>query len=124
MQIHLTGRHCEFVPALQQLTQQKMDKLERYARDIQDAQVVLTRDKARHTAEITLRLKHQNLVSTEVSNDAAEAITLAAERLEESLRRLKERRLDRKQRHEGGRGLNGRAAEAEAAAGADDEYED
>lgn len=123
MQIHLTGRHCDFVPALQQLTQQKMDKLERYARDIQDAQVVLTRDKARHTAEITLRLKHENLVITEVSNDAAEAITLAAERLEESLRRLKDRRVDRRQRTDGARGLNGRAAES-AAGDDDDQYED
>ena len=121
MQIHLTGRHCDFVPSLQQLTQQRMDKLEKYARDIQEAQVVLTREKSRHVAEITLRLKNQKLVSTEMSTDAAEAITMAAERIEESLRRLKEKRVDRKQRHEGARGLNGRAATP--APDSEDEFE-
>lgn len=119
MQIHLTGRHCDFVPSLQQLTQQKMDKLQRYARDILEAQVVLTREKSRHVAEITIRLKSQKLVSSETSTDAAEAISMAAERIEESLRRLKEKRVDRHQRHEGARGLNGRAAN-----GADDSGDD
>ncbi len=113
MQIHLTGRHCDFEPSLQQLTQQKMDKLQKFARDILEAQVVLTREKtSRHVAEITLRLKSQNLVSTETANDASEAITLAADRLEHSLRRLKDKRVDRR-RTEGLRGLNGREAAAE-----------
>lgn len=106
MQISLTARHCEIQPELRQFTAQRLEKLGRFANDILEAHVVITQEKYRHAAEIKLRVKHHELVSTETSGDAQAAIDLAADRLEEQLRRLKERRLDRKQRGPGVRGLS------------------
>ena len=104
MQINTTARHCELDPEDRLHAHQRLEKLQRFARDIHEAHLVLSAEKYRHTAEITIRLKHREIVSREQSTDARAAIDRAADRLEERLRRLKERRIDRKQR-----GANGRA---------------
>ncbi|HUK64463.1 MAG TPA: ribosome-associated translation inhibitor RaiA, partial [Dongiaceae bacterium] len=87
-------------------------KLERFARDIQEAHLVVTAEKFRHTAEITLRLKHHEMVSREESDTSRLAIDAAATRLEQQLRRLKDKRTEHKRPgHElpGSAGANGTA---------------
>uniref|UniRef100_A0A832HZY3 Ribosome-associated translation inhibitor RaiA n=1 Tax=Eiseniibacteriota bacterium TaxID=2212470 RepID=A0A832HZY3_UNCEI len=95
MQISTTARHCDLDPQTRQHATQRLSKLERFARDIHEAHLVVTAEKFRHVAEITLRLNAHELVSREASNEPRIAIDLAADRLEAQLRRLKERRLDR-----------------------------
>ena len=98
MQIHTTARHCEIDPEDRLHAQQRFEKLGRYARDLQEIHLVLSAEKYRHTAEITLRLKHRDMVSREQATAARHAIDRATDRLEEQLRRLKERRIGRSQR--------------------------
>jgi putative sigma-54 modulation protein len=98
MQIHTTARHCEIDPEDRLHAQQRFEKLGRYARDLQEVHLVLTAEKYRHTAEITLRLKHRDMVCREQATAARNAIDRATDRLEEQLRRLKERRVGRSQR--------------------------
>jgi putative sigma-54 modulation protein len=109
VQISLTARHCEIRPEIRMFAVQRLERLNKFASDILEAHVIITQEKHRHEAEIKLHVKHHELVSTETSDHAQVAIDLAADRLEEQLRRLKDRRLDRKQRSPGGRGLNGQA---------------
>jgi putative sigma-54 modulation protein len=108
MQISTTARHCELDPEDRLFAEQRLSKLSRYVRDAREAHLTLTVEKYRHIAEITLKLKHREMVSREQSTGARMAIDLAADRLEQQLRRLKEKRVDRKQRPGNGRG-NGRA---------------
>ena len=96
MQVSMTTRHCELDPEVRLYAQQRLEKLERYARDLREAHLILSAEKFRYTAEITLRLKHRELASREESNDSRAAIDLAADGVESQLRRLKERRVDRK----------------------------
>jgi putative sigma-54 modulation protein len=96
MQISTTARHCELDPQTRQHATQRLEKLERFARDIHEAHLVVTAEKFRHVAEITLRLNAHELVSREASDQPRVAIDMAADRLEQQLRRLKERRVDRK----------------------------
>ena len=96
MQISTTARHYELEPEVRTFAEQRLAKLERFARDIMEAHLTVTAEKFRHAAEITLKLRHQEMMSREVSNDARSAIDLAAGRLEHQLRKLKERRVDRK----------------------------
>ena len=98
MQIHTTARHCELDPEDRLHAHQRLEKLQRYARDLQEAHLVVSAEKFRHTAEITLRLKHHEMASHEESTGARMAIDRAVDALEAQLRRLKERRIDRKQR--------------------------
>ncbi len=98
MQINTTARHCELDPEDRLHAHQRLEKLQRYARDLHEAHLVVSAEKYRHTAEITLRLKHREMASREEATEARMAIDRAADALEEQLRRLKERRVDRKQR--------------------------
>jgi putative sigma-54 modulation protein len=96
MQISTTARHCELDAQVREFALQRLAKLERFARDIQEAHLVVTAEKFRHTAEITLRLKHHEMVSREESDTSKVAIDLAAHRLEQQLRRLKDKRTGHK----------------------------
>ena len=118
MLVHTTTRHCELEPALKGYVQERFEKFERYARDIHEVRLVVTGEKFRHIAEIALRLNQHELVSREEATEARIAIDLAADHVEEQLRRLKDRRLDRAQR------AKGTDAPAPATASDDDEGED
>jgi putative sigma-54 modulation protein len=98
MQINTTVRHFELDPEDRLHAHQRLERLQRYARDLHEAHLVVSAEKYRHTAEITLKLKHREMVSREESTGARLAIDRATDVLEEQLRRLKERRIDRKQR--------------------------
>lgn len=114
MHIHTTTRHCELDAELRQFAQERLEKFERLARDIHEARLVVTGEKFRHTAEIALRLNQHELVSREQATEARIAIDRAADHIEQQLRRLKERRIDRAQR---GGAANGATSDT----GADDE---
>ena len=96
MQISSTARHCELDAQVREFAQQRLAKLERFARDIQEAHLVITAEKFRFTAEITLRIKHHEMVSSEESDTSKMAIDQAAHRLEQQLRRIKDKRTDHK----------------------------
>lgn len=102
MQIHTTARHCEIDPEVRLFALERVKRLERYARDIREAHLVLSIEKYRHRAEITLKLGAHEMVSRRESTDAHAAIDRAAERLERQLRRLKDKRVSRRR---GGRPL-------------------
>jgi putative sigma-54 modulation protein len=96
MQISTTARHCELDAQVREFAQQRLAKLERFARDIREAHLVVTAEKFRFTAEITLRIKHHEMVSREESDTSKLAIDQAVHRLEQQLRRLKDKRTDHK----------------------------
>jgi putative sigma-54 modulation protein len=107
MQINTTARHCELDGELRQFVQQRLEKFGRFARDIHEVHLILTAEKFRHSAEITLRLNQHELVSRDESTEARVAIDLAADHIEEQLRRHKDRRIDRTQRARGADGTVG-----------------
>jgi putative sigma-54 modulation protein len=96
MQIHTTARHCRLEPEMRRFAEDRVQKFQRLARDIHEASVIVTAEKYRHTAEITLKLRHHEVVSREQANEIRMAIDLAADAAEEQLRRIKERRVDRR----------------------------
>lgn len=121
MQISLTARHFEVTPGLRQFTTQRMEKLQKFASDIHGVHVIVVQEKARYEAEITMSLNGSRLVCTESHTEPGAAIELAADRLEEKLRRLKERRVDHKLRKSGLPGAQGEPAAGEPG---DDELAD
>ena len=95
MRIHMTARHCEWDPEDRLLAEQRLGKLSRYGR-ILEAHVIVTQEKYRYTAEITLRVPGPDLTSREEADTARTAIERAADRIEHQARRLKERRVERR----------------------------
>ena len=114
MQISITARQCEISPGVRQFAQQRLEKLQKYVSDIHGVHVIVRHERAVHVAEIALRVNGNELVMTQEHAEAGAAIELAADRLEEQLRRLKDRRLDRAQRPSGEKGANGASARTAA----------
>ncbi|TMQ56763.1 MAG: ribosome-associated translation inhibitor RaiA [Candidatus Eisenbacteria bacterium] len=104
MEIHTTTRHCELDQEVRLHAQQRLEKLGKFARDIREAHLTVTAERYRHSAEITLRLNHHELVSREEATEPRIAIDLAADSLEHQLRRFKEKRVGRKRGPKGGDG--------------------
>jgi len=102
MQINTTARHCELDPEVRRFAHERLEKFERFARDIQEAHVTVTAEGYRHTVEITLKLKRREMVSREQATEPRSAIERAADRLEKQLRKLKEKRVSRKRGAPGG----------------------
>ena len=106
MQISTTSRHFELDPEDRLFARQRLEKFGRFARDILEAHLTVTAEGYRHSAEITLKLKRHEMMSREESTEVRVAIDLAAGRLEQQLRRLKEKRVSRKRN---ARSMNGAA---------------
>jgi putative sigma-54 modulation protein len=101
MQISTTVRHCEMDSDLRAFARQRLERVSRFARDIREAHLTITAEKSRHVAEVTLRLDHRELVSREESIEMRAAIDGAVDRIEEQLRRHKDRRVDHREARNG-----------------------
>lgn len=113
MQISTTARHCRLEAEDRLFAQERVERFSRYARDIREVHVIVTAEGYRHRAEIKLKLKNHEMVGREDSTEVRRAIDLAAERIEEQLRRLKEKRIQSKR---GRRPTNGAAGPPAAGA--------
>ena len=94
MHIVTTARHCDLDDGVRDFARRRLEKLGRFARDITGAHLVVTAEKFRHTAEITLRMRGREVVSREHADAIRVAVDLAADRLERRVRRVKDRRTD------------------------------
>jgi putative sigma-54 modulation protein len=101
MRLELTGRHVTITPALRRLVEGKLGKLERMLNDSAlSAQAVLTREKHRHRADITLHTRGEkflhgvgNTGSWQASvADAIEKITQQAHKVKGKWQERKRRR--------------------------------
>ncbi len=96
MHTHTTARHFDLSPADRDYAQTRLEKFFRFASDIHEVHLVITAENYRYVAEATLRLRQRELAVREEATDARRAIDLVADRVEQQLRRLHDRRVDRK----------------------------
>lgn len=98
MRIDFTGRQMDVSPELQEYTTQRLKKLIRLLRNEFDLHVILTAEKHRRIAEITLKFRDHSLVGLETTRDARSSINGALDKLERQAVRLMGRRRERKRR--------------------------
>lgn len=98
MRIDFTGRHMDVSPDLQKYTTKRLTKLTRLLRDRFGVHVILTAEKHRRTAEITLSFRNHSLVGVETTVDARRSINGALDKLEKQAVRRLGRRRERKRR--------------------------
>jgi putative sigma-54 modulation protein len=97
MQITVTGRHMGVSDALRAYCEEKAARLPRFLDRILAVEVVLEGKDGMHTAEIIVRSAGaQPFVASERHEDAYAAIDLLLDKIEEQLRRYKERHRNRK----------------------------
>src|SRR5690348_10663286 len=100
MRLELTARNTEITPGLRRLVDAKLAKLERMLNDSAvSAQAVLTREKYRHRAEITLHTRGEKFLHGVGSTRTWEtAVAMAIEKIEQQVHKVKGKWQERKRR--------------------------
>jgi putative sigma-54 modulation protein len=98
MRIDYTGRQVEVGPDLRLYTQQRLGKIIRLLGDEFDLHVILTAEKHRRIAELTLKFHNHKVVGVEETNDTRTSINGAVDKLASQAVRLLERRRTNKRR--------------------------
>lgn len=97
MQVTVSGRHMGVSDALKQYCEEKAGKLPKYLDSIQSIEVVLDGKNGVHTAEVIVHNKGtQPFVAHDQHADAFAALDLTLDKVEEQLRRHKEKIRNRK----------------------------
>jgi putative sigma-54 modulation protein len=91
MRLELTGRHVTITPALQKLVEQRLAHMLRLLNDSAvSAQVVLTKEKARVHADVTLHARGDNFLHGEATGrDVQTALTAAVDKIDRQAEKLK-----------------------------------
>lgn len=96
MQINITFRHLDSSPGLKEYVNKRVSKLAKYFSGPVEAHVILKAEKFRQQAEVTLVGDGYNITGKEETADMYEAIDLVVAKLETQVKKLREKRKDRK----------------------------
>lgn len=98
MQIHITGRHLRLTKPIRDYVEEKVLKAQRYFNHIVWAQVLLSVEKRSHEAEIVIHASKQTFRALAQAADLYAAVDLASDKIDNQLKKYKERM---KERHKG-----------------------
>jgi putative sigma-54 modulation protein len=98
MRLELTGRHLGITPAMRALVEERIDHTLRLLNDSAvSAHVVLTRERARIRAEVTLHARRERFLHGQATGQNVElAMNTAADKVDQQARKLKGKRDGRK----------------------------
>ncbi|MBI5185143.1 MAG: ribosome-associated translation inhibitor RaiA [Nitrospinae bacterium] len=100
MELMLTGRKIELTDSLRSFVEDKFEKVENLLDDNVEARLVLSVEKQRHSAEITLTAAGFILHTKEITDDMYASIELLAGKLEKLVKKHKKRTIDKHTRRE------------------------
>jgi putative sigma-54 modulation protein len=89
--VEYTGRHCEVTPAIRKEVETGLTKLRKILGDNFDAKVILSVEKHRHNAEITISPRNGPLVAAAEAKDMIMAINEALDHLQKQALKYKTR---------------------------------
>ena len=100
MRLELTGRHLAITPAMRALVGERLEyTLRRLNDSAVSAHVVLTRERSRIRAEVTLHARRERFLHAEATGQNVElAINAAADKVDHQAQKLKGKRDGRKRR--------------------------
>lgn len=88
MNIVITSRHFDVTDPIKAHTNDRISKLDKFLTKLLEAHAILSVEKFRHTAEITVIGKNLKVTATETTSDMYVSIDKAAASLEEQLRKV------------------------------------
>jgi len=92
MNLNLSGHHLEVTPAIRTYVQSKLERVTRHFDHVIDARVILTVEKLRQKAEVTLHVRGKELHCESEEQDLYAAIDLLVDKLDRQVLRYKEKR--------------------------------
>ncbi len=96
MNLNVSGHQLEVTPAIRTYVQAKLERVSRHFDHVIDAHVILTVNKLRQKAEVTLHLRGKDLHCKSEQADLYAAIDLLADKLDRQVLRYKDRRFDKR----------------------------
>ena len=100
MQVLITARHMELTEALKDHVRAKIERLNKYVNDIIEANAILSVEKYRHSAEITLKVNGMTFNSVDMTENMYTSIDRVIDKLERQLKKYKGKRKDHKHKKE------------------------
>ena len=99
MEVAVTFRHLEATDALRNYAREKVAKIKKYVNKPTDASVILSLEKHRHMAEITINVNRTTINAREVTEDMYAAIDLAMDKVERQVKKYKDKIKNHKPDH-------------------------
>ena len=96
MNLNVSGHHLAVTPAIRSYVQTKLERVARHFDHVIDAHVILTVDKLRQKAEVTLHVRGKDLHCECEEDDLYAAIDLLADKLDRQVLRYKDKRFDKR----------------------------
>ncbi len=91
MEIRISGRHFEITEGLKEHVRKKVDNFEKYAHNIIDIHAILSVEKYRQCAEVSVLGKNLKVTEKSIDTDMYKAIDDVVLRIEKALRRHKDK---------------------------------
>jgi len=95
MNLHLSGHHVEVTPALRSYVEEKLARVRRHFDHVIDAHVVLSVDKLRQKAEVTLHMRGKAIHCACEEQDMYAAIDLVTDKLDRQVLKYKSKRAEK-----------------------------
>ncbi|MBZ5648414.1 MAG: ribosome-associated translation inhibitor RaiA, partial [Acidobacteriia bacterium] len=111
MNVDYTGRQYEVTPALRKQIENGLSKIEKILSTHFDTHVILSAEKHRHIAEITVSVRNHNIVGVAEATDMTAAVGQALDRIERQAVKYKTRW--RSKKRQARKKWNGEASVAE-----------
>lgn len=105
MLVKTTARHFDLTPELKEHVEERLGRLNKYGYPLLEAHVILSVEKYRHMAEITVHGDGLDVSGKDESSDMITAIDQVVEKLESQVKRHKEKMISKKNASAGKRTL-------------------
>ena len=89
MNLNISGRHLEVTPAIEAYVKNKMARVSRHFDHVIDTQVMLSVERLKHTAEVTMRLRGKDIHCEADNDDLYAAIDLLADKVDRQVIKYK-----------------------------------
>lgn len=91
MRLHVSARHLKLTDSIAAYIEKKLQKAERYFNQLIWAQAILEVQKHRHLAEFVMHGAHRTFRAKAEAGDLYAAIDLAIDKMDQQLRKYKEK---------------------------------
>jgi len=100
MEITVTFRHLQPNDALRSYAEEKASRIAKYASNITEVHVILTHEKRRYVAEVTVHVNRAKIAAKEETEDNMYAsIDLVMDKIERQVKKYKDKLTDHKEQH-------------------------
>lgn len=91
MNLNITGHHVEVTAAIQDYVKTKLDRVIRHFDNVTSVHVILSVEKLKQKAEVTLHVKGKDIHADSVDADLYAAIDMVADKLDRQVVKHKEK---------------------------------